>query len=66
MTTAVFGSGEKVISGSDDRTVKVWDLKNMRSPITTIRNDAPVNRLNLHICTFTVLYICSTVQQYTV
>ena len=36
--------GDNVVSGSDDRTVKVWDLKNMRSPIATIRTDSAVNR----------------------
>ncbi|XP_076331335.1 WD repeat-containing protein 37-like isoform X2 [Tachypleus tridentatus] len=45
VTSATFTSGDKVVSGSDDRTVKVWDLKNMRSPLTTIRLDSPVNRL---------------------
>ncbi|KAF8764150.1 WD repeat-containing protein 37 [Argiope bruennichi] len=45
VTSATFASGDKVVSGSDDRTVKVWDLKNMRSPLTTIRLDSPVNRL---------------------
>lgn len=45
VTSATFTSGDKVVSGSDDRTVKVWDLKNMRSPLATIRSDSPVNRL---------------------
>lgn len=40
----MFTVGDNVVSGSDDRTVKVWDLKNMRSPIATIRTDAAVNR----------------------
>lgn len=44
VTSAVFTVGDNVVSGSDDRTVKVWDLKNMRSPITTIRTDSAVNR----------------------
>lgn len=44
MTSAVFTVGDNVVSGSDDRTVKVWDLKNMRSPIATIRTDSAVNR----------------------
>ncbi|KAH3797152.1 hypothetical protein DPMN_150727 [Dreissena polymorpha] len=43
VTTAAFAGNEKVVSGSDDRTVKVWDLKNMRSPIATIRTDSSVN-----------------------
>lgn len=33
------------MSGSDDRTVKVWELRNMRSALTTIRTDSAVNRL---------------------
>ena len=36
VTTAVFAGGDTLVSGSDDRSVKVWDLKNMRSPMTTI------------------------------
>lgn len=36
-----------MVSGSDDRTVKVWDLKNMRSPTVTLRTDAAVNRLSV-------------------
>lgn len=47
VTSAVFAGCEKVVSGSDDRTVKVWDLKNMRSPIATIRTDSAVNRLTV-------------------
>ncbi len=35
----------KVVSGSDDRTVKIWDLRNMRSSLATIRLDAGINRL---------------------
>ncbi|CAB1317580.1 unnamed protein product [Coregonus sp. 'balchen'] len=33
----------------DDRTVKVWDLKNMRSPIATIRTDSAVNRISVSV-----------------
>lgn len=33
------------MSGSDDRTVKVWELRNMRSALATIRTDSSVNRL---------------------
>ena len=48
VTTAVFAGGDNLVSGSDDRMVKVWDLKNMRSPVTTIRTDSPVNRFADH------------------
>ncbi|XP_036117490.1 WD repeat-containing protein 37 isoform X3 [Molossus molossus] len=47
VTSAVFTVGDNVVSGSDDRTVKVWDLKNMRSPIATIRTDSAINRINV-------------------
>ncbi|RUS73904.1 hypothetical protein EGW08_018340, partial [Elysia chlorotica] len=44
VNTAVFASSvDKVVSGSDDRTVKVWDMRNMRSPIAAIRTDSEVN-----------------------
>ncbi|XP_037094643.1 WD repeat-containing protein 37-like isoform X2 [Pollicipes pollicipes] len=47
VTSAVFSRDDKVVSGSDDRTCKVWDLKNMRSPLATIRGDAAINRLDV-------------------
>ncbi|XP_014869343.1 WD repeat-containing protein 37 isoform X5 [Poecilia latipinna] len=49
VTSAVFTVGDNVVSGSDDRTVKVWDLKNMRSPIATIRTDSAVNRISVSV-----------------
>jgi len=47
ITSAAFTKEEKLISGSDDRTVKVWDLRNMRSALVTIRLDSAVNRISL-------------------
>uniref|UniRef100_A0A8C5MV17 WD repeat-containing protein 37 n=1 Tax=Leptobrachium leishanense TaxID=445787 RepID=A0A8C5MV17_9ANUR len=49
VTSAVFTVGDNVVSGSDDRTVKIWDLKNMRSPIATIRTDSAVNRISVSV-----------------
>uniref|UniRef100_A0AAY4AG63 WD repeat-containing protein 37 n=2 Tax=Denticeps clupeoides TaxID=299321 RepID=A0AAY4AG63_9TELE len=49
VTSAVFTVADNVVSGSDDRTVKVWDLKNMRSPIATIRTDSAVNRISVSV-----------------
>ncbi|KAG1652951.1 WD repeat-containing protein 37 [Nymphon striatum] len=47
VTSATFARNDKVVSGSDDRTVKVWDLKNMRSPLATINSDSPINKLSV-------------------
>ena len=35
----------QIVSGSDDRTARIWDLRNMRSPVATIQSDSAVNRL---------------------
>ena len=37
-------NSDKAVSGSDDRTVKVWDLRNMRSALVTLRLDCAINR----------------------
>lgn len=50
VTSAVFpvsGDEHRLVSGADDRTVKVWELRNMRAPLATIRTDSPVNRLSI-------------------
>ena len=47
VTCAVLTAEDKVVSGSDDRSVKVWDLRNMRSPLAAIHLDSPVNILDV-------------------
>uniref|UniRef100_A0A7E4VJQ7 WD repeat-containing protein 37 n=1 Tax=Panagrellus redivivus TaxID=6233 RepID=A0A7E4VJQ7_PANRE len=49
VTSVVFSSNHHIISGSDDRTVKVWDLRNMRCPISAARLDSAVNRLAVNL-----------------
>ncbi len=37
----------KVVSGSDDRSARIWDLRNMRTPVAMIQSDSSVNRLSV-------------------
>ncbi|KAJ8679140.1 hypothetical protein QAD02_014927 [Eretmocerus hayati] len=45
VTSAVFTREEKIVSASDDRSIKVWELRNIRSPLATIRTDSSANKL---------------------
>ncbi|KAI6235872.1 WD repeat-containing protein 37 [Aphelenchoides besseyi] len=45
VNSVVFAANHKILSSSDDRTVKVWDLRNMRSPNASSRFESGVNRL---------------------
>lgn len=62
VTSALFAGSDKVVSGSDDRTVKVWDVKNMRSPLAAIRIDSSVNRFISLCFIFALLsiYFCES------
>ena len=37
----------KVVSGSDDRSARIWDLRNMRTPVAMIQSDSSVNRISV-------------------
>ncbi|KAL3078273.1 hypothetical protein niasHS_012160 [Heterodera schachtii] len=47
VTSVAFSALHHIVSGSDDRTVKVWDLRNMRSPISAIRLNSAANRISI-------------------
>ena len=56
MTSAVFGATDKIVSGSDDRTVKCWDMRNMTTPYVTIRCDSAVNRYIMSLYNIFIIY----------
>ena len=45
VNAVAFAADHRLVSASDDRCVKVWDLRNMRAPEAAVRLDSPVNRL---------------------
>jgi WD40 repeat protein len=47
VTSVVFSPLHHIVSGSDDKTVKVWDLRNMRSPTSAIRLNIAANRISI-------------------
>eukprot|EP01112_Ceratiomyxa_fruticulosa_P022460 TRINITY_DN8219_c0_g1_i1.p1 TRINITY_DN8219_c0_g1~~TRINITY_DN8219_c0_g1_i1.p1 ORF type:complete len:585 (-),score=79.76 TRINITY_DN8219_c0_g1_i1:241-1995(-) len=56
VTSATFSSDANlIVSGSDDRTVKVWDIRNLKQARTTIRCPSGVNRLSFSSNTSTIL-----------
>ena len=45
VTSALFIDSDTIVSGSDDRTVKFWDMRNMHTPTLVIRHSAGVNKM---------------------
>ena len=44
VSSVAFASNDTVVSASEDYSIKVWDLHNMKCPLSTIRLDCAVNR----------------------
>ena len=53
MSVAFSGDGSKVVSGSDDRTVKIWDANN-GEVIQTLSGDVDIRHMY-------VLFNCNTI-----
>lgn len=48
VTSAVFThEANQVVSGSDDRSARIWDLRNMRTPVAMIQSGSSVNRISV-------------------
>ncbi|VEL23451.1 unnamed protein product [Protopolystoma xenopodis] len=50
LSTAQFlpgGPTERIVSAGFDRQCRIWDLRNSRGPLVTIRTDSGINRLSI-------------------
>ena len=64
VTCAFFSRSDQIVSGSDDRSVKVWDLRNMRAPVTSIQTASPVNKLSVSVNGGFLIRCCSSINVY--
>ena len=44
VSSVAFASNDTVVSASEDYSIKVWDLHNMKCPVSSIRLDCAPNR----------------------
>ena len=44
VSSVAFAPNDTIVSASEDDSVKIWELRNMKSPISSIRLDCAVNR----------------------
>jgi len=47
VTSALFVDSGRIVSGSDDRTVKFWDMRNMHAPTLVLRHNSGVNKIGV-------------------
>ena len=58
VSSVAFASNDTVVSASEDYSIKVWDLHNMKCPLSSIRLDCAVNRyistvvIHIHTCMY--------------
>ncbi|XP_065890477.1 WD repeat-containing protein 37-like [Dysidea avara] len=47
VSSVAFAPNDTIVSASEDDSVKIWELRNMKSPISSIRLDCAVNRVSV-------------------
>ncbi|CAI8039990.1 WD repeat-containing protein 37 [Geodia barretti] len=47
VNSCAFSLRDNIVSASDDHSLKIWDLRNMRSPLDSVRLDCGINRISV-------------------